>query len=303
MSAVSLDDFLQLPDDVVAGMVRASGPQVCVFPFNGTRRWYLLEHGQKAGKNFVQDYIEKTTRGYIQTYRLLFQHGIDTVLAPVLGSEILSRGEEYMEQIGGSMELLATHHDFLSFYEEQDIRVHFYGDFRRELKETKHAHVPEKFDALTRKTADHQTCRLFYGVFASDATESIAELSVEHYRSTGKIPTRREIIEAYYGEYVDRASIFIGFEKFTVFDYPMLNWGEESLYFTAAPSLYMTASQLRNILYDHIYLRPVKEPNYSSISKEELDAMQGFYLQNKEITFGIGELRNGIWYEKTRRCE
>jgi tuberculosinol/isotuberculosinol synthase len=140
---------------------------------------------------------------------------------------------------------------------------------------------------------------LFYGVFASDATETIAELSVQYHRKTGRIPTRRELIKLYYGEHIDKADIFIGFEKFNVFDYPMLGWGAESLYFTIAPSLYMNGRQLRNILYDHFYLRPTQEPDYFEMPKEDFETMRLFYEANHEKTLGVGELCGGIWYSKS----
>lgn len=300
MEWMEREKFLALPREELANIVRSSETKVCVFPFNGTRRWFLLEHGGEAHENFIQAYITETTNGYIQTYQLLFEHGIDTVIAPVFGSEILTRGEEYMRQIGASMALLARHPDFLSFYEKFDARIHFYGDYRRELKDTEYAYITDQFDEAVQKTAGHKTRRLFYGVFASDATQSIAELSIEHHTNTGKIPTRRELIEAYYGEYIEKANIFIGFEKFSVFDYPMLNWGEESLYFTVAPSLYMTEKQLREILYDHIYLRPIKEPDYLAMPREDFETMRAFYMDNKDAAYGVGEVRSGIWYSKLK---
>jgi tuberculosinol/isotuberculosinol synthase len=300
MEWMEREKFLALPKEELANIVRSSDTKVCVFPFNGTRRWFLLEHSEKARKDFVQSYIEETSRGYIHTYQLLFDHGIETVIAPVFGSEILTRGEEYMQQIGSSMGLLAEHPEFLSFYEQYGARVRFYGDYRKELKETKYAYISDQFDSATQKTAANQKHRLFYGVFASDATQSIAELSIEHHKNTGKTPTRRELIEAYYGEYIEKANIFIGFEKFSVFDYPMLNWGEESLYFTVAPSLYMTEKQLREILYDHIYLRPIKEPDYLAMPREDFETMRAFYMDNKDAAYGVGEVRSGIWYSKLK---
>lgn len=300
MEWMEREEFLNLSIEDIASLVRTSETKVCVFPFNGTRRWFLLEHGSTVRENFVQAYIEETTKAYIQTYQLLFDHGIETVVAPVFGSEILTRGEKYMKQIGASMALLAEHPDFLSFYDKNNVRVHFYGDYRKELKETEYAYISGQFDAAAQKTAAHKRHRLFYGVFASDATQTIAELSVQHYQEVGKSPTRKELIEAYYGEYIEKADMFIGFEKFTVFDYPMLNLGEESLYFTVAPSLYMTAKQLRDILYDHIYLRPLKEPDYPSMLRKDFESMRKFYIDNKDTAFGIGEVRSGIWYSKIK---
>jgi len=300
MEWIEQEDFLNLPIQEVASLVQASQTKVCVFPFNGTRRWFLLEHGDKAHDNFFKAYIEETTKGYIRTFQLLFDHGIDTVLAPVFGSEILTRGEEYMKQIGSGMSLLAEHPYFLSFYEEYDIRVHFYGEYRKELKDTEYAYISDQFDAITQKTKSHKRHSLLYGVFASDATESIAKISVQYYKERGTIPTRKELIEAYYGEYVEKANIFIGFEKFSIFDYPMLNWGEESLYFTVAPSLYMTEKQFRGILYDHIYLRPIKEPDYTKMQRKDIEVARHFYQINRETTLGTGEVRGGIWYPQSK---
>ena len=42
----SLEEFLNLPVEEVAKAVRAKSPKSIVFPFNGTRRWFLLEHGR-----------------------------------------------------------------------------------------------------------------------------------------------------------------------------------------------------------------------------------------------------------------
>ena len=299
MEHMDRDKFLNLPTEEVANIVRAGGSRVCVFPFNGTRRWFLLEYGRDFDGDAAQNYIELTTQGYINTYKLVFEHGIDTIVAPVFGGEIMNRGEEYMREIGVSMELLATHPAFLEFYEIYGIRVHFYGDYRKKLRETPYAHICDSFDAITQKTAQNTKRRLFYGVWADDATKTIAELSVKHFQETENIPSRRELIEQYYGSYIEKADIFIGFEKFNVFDYPMLGWGEESLYFTIAPSLYLNNRQLRNILYDFIYLRPVQDPDYFTMPDEDFEAMREFYKLNREVTFGVGEMRGGIWYSKS----
>lgn len=297
---ISLIEFLKLSTLEVAGFVKASNSKTVVFPINGTRRWFLLEHEGKSKENFLQSYIEETVRGYIRIYQLLFEHGIENVLSPVFGSEILRRGETYMEQIGASMVLLANHPAFLDFYQKYDVQVHFYGDYRKEFHNTKYAYITEKFDEVTAKTENHRTYKLFYGVFASDATQTIAEFSVRQYEKRGQIPTRSDIIEAYYGAPLEKVDFFIGFEKFSAYDYPMLNLGEENLYFTVAPSLYMSKEQLCHILYDHLYLRPIPEPDYLEMSKEDLEGMRKFYADNKTFTFGVGEVTNGIWYSKTK---
>ena len=297
--SIDRETFLQLSNSEVADLVRSNGSQVCVFPINGTRRWFLLEHSQADFTDWVKAYVELTGQRHIEMYKLMFEHGLDTLVTPVFGGELLNRGDEYMQKIGSTMALLATHPDFLKFYHTYSVRVHFYGNYRKELSGTPYAYLCDLFDEIGQRTAQNERYRLFYGVFANDATEAIAESSLQYHQKHQRLPTRQELIELYYGETIEKANLFIGFEKFSVFDYPMLGLGEESLYFTAAPSLYLEDRQLRNILYDHLYLRPVQDPDYASMPAADLKAMRHFYETNREVTFGVGEMRGGIWYPKS----
>jgi adenosine tuberculosinyltransferase len=299
MEHMEQNRFLALPTEEIAKILRADRSKTCVLPFNGTRRWFLLEHGRDFKEDAAQRYVEVTIQATIDACKLVFDHGIDTFIMPVFGGEIMNRGEEYMREIGAAMILIATHPAFLDFYKEHDIRIYFYGDYRRQLKDTPYAHVCDAFDEVTRQTAQHTTRRLFYGVCADDATEMIGKLAVRYHQENGVTPTRRQLIEMYYGEYIEKADIFIGFEKFNVFDYPMLGWGEESLYYMAAPSFYLNQTLLRKILYDYVYLRPVQDPDYFTMPEEDFEAMRKFYKVNREVAFGVGEMRGGIWYSKS----
>ena len=294
---MDLETFLNLPTPEVAKLVRAAGPQVCVFPINGTRRWFALEHGDKIQGDPTDAYMDITGKRHIEIYQMCFDHGLDTLLTPIFGSELLTRGDEYVRKIGGEgLARLATHPDFTNFYNEHKIRVRFYGDYRKQLAGTPFAYLSDLFDQATALTSRNESYRLFYGVFANDATEAIAELSVQHFQKTGQTPSRRELVEYYYGEHIEPVSLFIGFDKFSVFDYPLLGLGEEDLYFTAAPSLYMTETGLRNILYDSLYLRSAKEQEYDEMKPPDWSFMKEFYRENIDRIFGLGTLQNSMWY-------
>jgi hypothetical protein len=297
MTIIDREIFLKLPTDEMAKLVRAAGPQVCVFPINGTRRWFMLEHTQEAKGDPLQVYMDVMQKRYIELYELCFEHGLDTLLTPAFGSELLTRGNEYTQKIGAEgIARFASHPEFLSFYRKYNVRVHFYGDYRKLFPGTPFAYLSNLFDHITKQTEQNNSYRLFYGIFASDATETVAELSVRHFQKTGNVPSRRELVEQYYGEYIDPATLFIGFDKFSVFDYPLLNLGEENLYFTAAPSSYLNDRQLRSILYDHIYLRNIEELDYAKMPKQDFQFMNEFYREKRENIFGVGELHGGIWY-------
>jgi hypothetical protein len=58
----------------------------------------------------------------------------------------------------------------------------------------------------------------------------------------------------------------------------------------------MNERQLRYILYDHIYLRPLEEPDYIEMPKKAFEAMHRFYQRERETTLGVGDIYGGIWY-------
>ena len=100
----------------------------------------------------------------------------------------------------------------------------------------------------------------------------------------------------YYGEPVEPVSFFLGFDRFSAFDMPLLATGNEDLYFTVTPSPDLSERQLRSILYDHLFTRRTEEPDYLSMTAEDQEWMLEFYQINQEHTLGIGACKGGIWY-------
>jgi len=120
----SLDEFLNLPTEEAAKHVRASGPKTAVFPINGTRRWFMLEHGGDKMDDPLRAYMDLAQTRHIEMYKLFFAHGVDTLIAPEIGEEILTTRDAYMEKIGREgLERLAAHPEFVEFYETWGVRV------------------------------------------------------------------------------------------------------------------------------------------------------------------------------------
>lgn len=295
---ISLQSFLQLSTQEVSQLVKASGSKVVVFPINGTRRWFMLEYGNRKFENPIEAYTQIVIKRHIEIYKLFFEHGVETLVTPVIGAEVLETRNDYMEKIGAEgLASIATQSDFLTFYEEEDVRVRFYGDYRNILGGTPYENIVNLFDGLTQKTLEHARARLFFGVFADarKAEEYNSKFSVDFYKREGTLPARNQVVQNYYGEYVDKADIFIGFDRLSVFDYPFLSWGAEDLYFTVTPSLYMDEKQLRSILYDHLYTRRVEEPDYLSLNAESFNQLKTFYQSKQDVIIGTGRLHANIW--------
>jgi tuberculosinol/isotuberculosinol synthase len=131
------EDFLQLSTQEVAALVKATGEKICVFPVNGTRRWFLLEHADDIRDDFFEAYMDISIRNHIELCAMLFDHGIDTILAPVFGRELMRRGDEYTRRVGiDGLVRTATDENYRQFFEQYDARVRFYGDYRDVLTGT-----------------------------------------------------------------------------------------------------------------------------------------------------------------------
>jgi len=293
---ISFGNFLQLPTSEVAALVRATGEKVCVFPVNGTRRWFMLEHAEEIKGDFFKAYMDVSIRNHVELCAMLFNHGIETILAPVFGRELMHRGDEYTRRVGiDGLVRTATDKTYRQFFEEYNVRVQFYGDYRDVLTGTPYEYALKSMYDVIEATKHNTNVRLFFGVFADEVTETVARLSVEHYVAQGSIPDKQTLIRKYYGEDMSPVSLFIGFDKFSVFDMPLLATGEEDLYFSLSPSPYMTQHQLRAILYDHLFVRPTPEPDYTKLSAEELDWLRDYYRKNRDHAFGVGKLRFNLW--------
>jgi len=289
--------FLQLSTEEVSALVQATGKKVCVFPVNGTRRWFMLEHGDEIGDDFFEAYMNAAIKNHIQLCELLFNHGIHTILAPVFGRELMRRGDTYTQRVGiDGLVRTATDKNYREFFERLNVKVRFYGDYREVLTATPYEYALKSMYEATEATKHNDGHRLFFGVFADEVTETISRLSVEYYLAQGSVPDKSTLIRKYYGEDIPPVSMFIGFDKFSVFDMPLLSTGEEDLYFSLSPSPYMTEHQLRAILYDHIYVRRTPEPDYTKLGHDELHWLREYYRHNKDYAFGVGKLKFDMWF-------
>lgn len=293
---MELETFQALPTPEVAQLVRAGGMQAVLLPMNGTRRWFLLEHAGLAESD-VQTYLDVTSHRHVDICRMMFDHGLPTLLLPTFSVHQYDRGARYLPVIAEALSRLISHPAYLEFYRAHQVRVRFYGDYRKYLADTPYAYLGDQFDAIAAQTSAHDRHRIFYGMFAHDATETTAELAVRYYQAHGRIPDKRALIEMYYGEDLPSVDLFIGFSKFRASDFGPVATGREALYFSVSPSPYLTERQWRDILYDYLYARRGPKLDYAALSPAARAEMQKFYRTNIGRTVGVGAQHPaGFWY-------
>jgi hypothetical protein len=264
----------------------------------------MLEHADRIGDDFIAAYMDVSIQNHVQLCAMLFEHGIDTILAPVFGRELMHRGDEYTRRVGiDGLVRTATDPHYREFFTKYDVKVRFYGDYRDVLTGTPYEYALKSMYEVSEATRNNSRFHLFFGVFADESLETVARLSVEHYLAQGMIPDKQTLVRKYYGEDVQPVDLFIGFDKFSAFDMPLLSTGAEDLYFSVSPSPYMTERQLRTILYDHLYLRQIPEPDYTKFSPGQLSWLREYYRNNQDRVLGAGSLKFDLWLSQTLEVE
>ncbi|WP_420645226.1 undecaprenyl diphosphate synthase family protein [Candidatus Leptofilum sp.] len=294
---MEIDKFLALETVEIAQLMQSTGPKVCALIFNGTRRWFVLEHAKNSGQ-LTSKYIEETSKRLIEICKMLFEHGIDTLVLPMLNSHIMKRGEQYLQVAASALKQVATHSRYLDFYKDYQVRARFYGQYHECLATTSHAHLSHLFDQLTEKTLNHTQYRIFWGICADDAIEAITQMAIDYASKHAIVPNKEKLIELYYGEPIPEIDLFLNSGKPHVSDVPLISLYKESLYFSVAPLPYLNQRQLRLILHDLLFARNYHEGGYEKLTEEKLNTLHKFYHLNLENTLGVGVHNTewGVWH-------
>ena len=292
IARLKLDEFLRLPTPEVAEMIRGL---TLGFPIDGTRRWFLLNHPEVWD---IEEYKQLTAKRYTEVFAMLFDHGIETILVPAFGGELMSRGEEYVRDMMDGIARLAQAPTFTDFYCDYNVRARFYGDWRRQMKGLPGADaLANALDgcAATQHTGPR---RIFYGLWADDMLVNIVD-DLARSRTEPVEFTREAIVARYYGERVKPTDIYIGFGRPTVFDVPMLVTSQTDLYYTVVPSLDLDERLFRMIVWDHFVGRWTQQ-EWDGVTETDFVALKAYYRAQHESVLGLGEVdvATGIWYQK-----
>lgn len=290
----SLTEWLNWPREQVAQWVSSQPrPLVVGWPFNGTRRWYLL---YRRSNPDARDYVTTVIRRQAEQHRLLLEHGVSVILAPCFSYELLNRGEDYTRMVLGALLKLGDDQVNQEMFED-GLRIRFYRDYEEVLDTPTFHPMLDACSELMDATSSGDGPLLLIGLFADAPYHTIAHLSVEFAKKHGRPPNRKELIKSYYGVSVPDLSLYVGFAQPALFDVPLIATGGEDLYATPTPSPELTEEQLREILYDHLISRRTPDVDYESLSPEAQATLERYNTLYRGATLGVGRIDQvtGIW--------
>ena len=251
----TLQEWLRLDYQELARVVGSRVTTAVVY-LNGTRRWFLSRSRDWS------DYSHVTARAQRAVSQLFFEHGIRALVQPLLGYDLLQRGQDYLVMaVEQGLAELGTE-AYRNWYRDNSIRVSFYGDWPTVLPRLGFSAIAGLMGDVTEETRRNTAHSLLFGVFADESLRQIVSLAQEDGGGD-------RLLEKYYGQPVSPVGIIVGAGQPAVWDIPLLNTNQASLYFLQAPTFCLNSHTLRNILYDHLFVRVNDDELYYDLPDDE----------------------------------
>jgi len=298
MDTPSWNEFKEYSRERIAQIVEENGrPRSVLFEADGSRRVLGFNSEDTLSQ---EEYWKAATGTLLEILAGFYEHGIRTVFLASFSQKCFTRDRQYVDfmMLKGIRYFCSSDH-FLDFFKKHGIRVRFYGnsDF---VKEQGYAEILEWMDNLHDTTADYGPNRL-YIAFAEGMNEEevrAAEMGIDFYKTTNRIPTRNDLLQNYYGDIPPMVDMFIHPSEVRDSDcQPLFLGGRAEMYFSTGTMMGFDELTLRTILYDYLFHRIYSSGNRShEQSSDDAKYLKGFYEENMHRVLGIGKRSPGGEY-------
>lgn len=290
------EDFRDWSPEQVRAMIEQN--KTVVFAPGGTSRWYFIYHGEVSQgytqPERFQDYAVRSMLRVIEIASMMFADGIRTMFAAVYVPAMTHRDEEYLKNLSWVYNVMIDD-TARELYKSHGMSVLFRGNWSRTLELVGSQDLSHQFNQVEQATAGNNGQLIWLTEETGPIPPALVDLVTEHLSQTGELPDRNSLAEAYYGFPLTHADIFIGHNKPTLGTLipPLLTLGD--LYYTVTPSLSMSRTQWRKILYDHLFSRRGWFRDYRTVDEDAIHTLHEFYQQQHEVVLGVGK-----YHEKTQ---
>lgn len=262
---VDLPTWLNLDNEEIARIVAQQATTAVIY-LNGTRRWFLSQNKGWA------EYGKVTGVAHQQLCQMMYDHGLQTLIQPLMGYDLLERGPQYIQMAVQSL-LELTSKAYRSWYRQAEVRVTLYGNWSDALT---HLGFEEAVDLLhtMTETSYYTKHKLLLGVFADEGLDNIIRMA----KAVGQGDA---LLQRYYGQPVGPVDLIIGSGQPAIWDLPLLDINKASLYFMQAPTFCLDQDALRQILHDLIFQRMNDDQLYDNLALQDWEGFEILGLGNR----------------------
>jgi hypothetical protein len=318
---ITIEEFFNLPTPEVMQIVsREKCPLTGIFLSDGNRRLVTVLTGKTSGihgEAFYRVYLETVTSYFMKNLEVFFDHGLKTLVMPLLGPALLEREEKYRTVVlPGLVNILFKSDTWKQFYKNRRIRVKSYGNLKILEREFPGMNLVEDIGELETLTASNREHTLYFGFFSTpwlpmDLMRKISGLT----ESGGREPEHRELVQLYYGEYIPTADFFINSIRIGGLGAlpPLITGKNTGIYTMVAPGIFaLNRETYRTILYDILFYRKFCRKFYKKKNDAvdligdtrenksyENTSLKEYYLQHRNTVLGAGKRIGRHWVMET----
>ncbi len=278
------------PAQVAAWVAACRFPRLGIYVPDGTRRLTLALTDETPGTPGFDQAALTLAEGLLrQQLQRCFASGLWGLVVPLFSRRVLSRGDEYCRHfVLPALQRLTGAEDWLAFYQEQGVRLRFYGTAVLESS-PRWDEICSEMAAVQTATASQTEHLLLIGVGGSPL------LGEDAIALTGAAEPLERKVQALYGEPLPPADfVLIGGKMGGLGALPsLLCDGDTALYLMPVPGLLLSETGWRRILYDLLFQR--RETEYRALSADERRALRELYQQGAGLIYGLGQPRWGLW--------
>ncbi|KAM9976407.1 hypothetical protein ACTFIR_010248 [Dictyostelium discoideum] len=258
------------------------------------------------------EYSKTAIHNFLYLSIMMFQHGIKNIVYPMWFCTLEKRGPEYLpkfiQYLWGLSKLLDPNYDFFKLFQENGVRIIFYGEYKKLLERGNDNELLSKFEEIMDKTKNNSNKILLLGTNIEEPSQTIINNTLSFYKKFGREPTKNDLIQHYYGvnTQIDDVSFYLGFDRFSTDGRPILisDKGAEDLYYTVSPHSFLSTNGFRKVLYDHIYQRTITNAKEYELKVNDIEMMKKFYENNSNNIMGIGNVNpNGNYWHPSPQVE
>lgn len=295
------DAFLTLDDAAVADHVRASNAEPWALALGGTRRAFLASGGNLGCRDDLERYFAWSERTQRDVLDQLFRFGIDTVIA--VARIPSDRGGPYAALVRQNLRMLIDSTERGAFYADRNLRVSFAGDLAALAASINDPLFAADARALAETTAAAPGPRLIYlfrGSWIDPATEE-AGWGYRLGQELGRMPTRTQLITAFYGVELAPLSVFVGSgrSQITTLRPPFLG-GEEALYWAHTSPIRLGRDDWLRLLHDYLFARRTQSNRTYQLNPDARAALVATLTARDGHILGVGHQHPlGFWLPDT----
>lgn len=302
---LSIEDFMKMEDEEVAAIVSSSPiGRVGTLVIDGSRRAAIIFYGMDPSRDsFDKKFQSKVHPKVLNVIETFFHNGVTTMYLPLLSHETFDRGKPYMDAyLEYGVNTLFHDPLWVSFYEENNIKVKCYGD-REYIKQRGFQIIVDWMEDIEEKTDSNDGGTIFAGIACSRSQEEVrlSSIGIGLYKELGRAPTRVELAKAYFGIDAPDVGFLVRTTELRDSDLqPVLTTGPQTqMYFPVVPFLLISKKAVRHLLYDlvvnRVVSKGVKIYSESDADKADTSKLKKYYEVNRDVILGVGTKQGSFW--------